>query len=229
MQKQKKGAGADDRPKIKMAQSMKPAAIAPQAVSALLATVGLGVVGWAVTVMRIGGMDMGVATTLGSFAFFLSVWIPMMAAMMLPGVVPSVIRLAGSNRTALEIPRYVGTYLGVWAFFGVLVFIVYRPHGTTIAGAITIGAGVYELTPVKRRFRTRCRDGLSTGLGLGLCCVGSTVGLMLMMVTFGAMSLTLMANTAGVLLLQKLLPPRAVIDVPVALAMIGFGIAEFVK
>lgn len=38
-----------------------------------------------------------------------------------------------------------------------------------------------------------------------------------------------MAVTAGVVLLQKLLRPRAVIDVPVALAIIGLGIAEFVK
>jgi predicted metal-binding membrane protein len=215
--------------KASMAQSVKPAAIAPPAASALLATVGLGVVGWAVVVPRMSGMDMGVATTLGSFLFFLSVWIPMMAAMMLPGVAPSVIRLAGSSRTTLDITRYVGTYLGVWAFIGVLVYVVYRPHGTAIAGAITIGAGAYELTPMKRRFRTSCRDGLSTGLGLGLCCVGSSVGLMLMMVALGVMSLTLMAITAGVLVLQKLLPPRAVIDVPVALAIIGFGIAEFVK
>jgi predicted metal-binding membrane protein len=215
--------------KASMAQTVKSAAIAATPASALLATVGLGVVGWAVVVPRMGGMDMGVDTTLGSFPFFLSVWIPMMAAMMLPGVAPSAIRLAGSSRAELDIPRYVGSYLGVWALLGVLVYIVYRPHGTTIAAAITIAAGMYELTPLKRRFRTRCRDGLSTGLGLGLCCVGSSVGLMLMMVALGAMSLTLMAVTAGIVLLQKLLPPRAVIDVPLALAIIGFGVAEFVK
>ncbi len=122
----------------------------------------------------------------------------MMAAMMLPGVAPSVIRLVGSSRAVSDIPRYVGTYLGVWAFLGVLVFIVYRPHGTVVAGAITIGAGAYKLTPVKRRFRKRCRDGSSSGLGLGLCCVGSSGGLMLMMVALGAMSLTWMAVTAGV-------------------------------
>jgi predicted metal-binding membrane protein len=175
------------------------------------------------------GMDMGVATTLGSFPFFISVWMPMMAAMMLPGVAPSAIRLAGSCRAALDVPRYVGSYLGVWVLFGVLVFAVYRPHGTATAGAILIAAGAYELTPMKRRFREMCRDRSASGLGLGMCCVGSSVGLMLMMVALGAMSLTWMAVTAGVVLLQKLLPPRAVIDVPVALAIIGLGIAEFVK
>jgi predicted metal-binding membrane protein len=199
------------------------------AVAATVATIGLGVVGWVVTIPRMSGMDMGVASTLGSFPFFLSVWVPMMAAMMLPGVAPSVLRLAGSGRAALEIPRYVGSYLGVWALFGVLVFALYRPHGTATAGAITLAAGAYELTPMKRRFRAMCRDRSSSGLSLGLCCVGSSVGLMLMMVAFGAMSLEWMAVTAGVVLLQKLAPPRALIDVPVALAIIGFGIAEFVK
>jgi predicted metal-binding membrane protein len=52
---------------------------------------------------------------------------------------------------------------------------------------------------------------------------------MLMMVALGAMSFTWMAVTAGVVLLQKLFPPRAVIDVPIALAIVTVGIAEFVK
>jgi len=119
--------------------------------------------------------------------------------------------------------------LGVWALFGVLVFAVYRPHSASLAGTITIAAGAYELTPVKRLFREMGRDRSMSGLGLGLCCVGSSVGLMLMMLALGAMSLTWMAVTAAVVLLQKLLPPRAVIDVPVALAIIGLGIAQFVK
>lgn len=211
---------------------MKAVSVAPppaSAVAATLATVGLGVGGWVVTIPRMSGMDMGAASTLGSFPSFLSVWVPMMAAMMLPGVAPSALRLAGSHRAAIDIPRYVGSYLGVWALFGVLVFALYRPHGTATAGAITLAAGAYELTPMKRRFREMCRDRSSSGLSLGLCCVGSSVGLMLMMVAYGAMSLAWMAVTAGVVLLQKLVPPRALIDLPVALAIIGFGIAEFVK
>lgn len=195
---------------------------------ALLATLGLALTGWIVTVPRMAAMDMGVSTTLGSFGFFVSVWVPMMAAIMLPGVAPSVVRLAGSTRAALDILRYVGSYLAVWALFGVVVFAVYRPHGTTVAGAIAVAAGAYELTPMKRRCRNMGQD-RSSGLGLGAWCVGSSAGPMLMMVAFGAMSLAWMAAAAGIVLLQKLLPPRAVIDVPVALAMIGLGFAEFVK
>jgi predicted metal-binding membrane protein len=47
---------------------------------------------------------------------------------------------------------------------------------------------------------------------------------MLMLVAVGVMSLTWMAVTAGVVLAQKLLPPRAAIDVPLALAIIGLGV-----
>jgi predicted metal-binding membrane protein len=34
------------------------------------------------------GMDMRVATRIGSFASFVALWVPMMAAMMLPGAGP---------------------------------------------------------------------------------------------------------------------------------------------
>src|SRR6266850_2522356 len=48
--------------------------------SVLSATVGLAAVSWVVAVREMDGMDMGVATGLGSFAFFAAVWVLMMAA-----------------------------------------------------------------------------------------------------------------------------------------------------
>jgi hypothetical protein len=53
--------------------------------AALTATLGLAAASWVVAVRRMNGMDMGVATRLGSFAFFVALWVSMMAAMMLPG------------------------------------------------------------------------------------------------------------------------------------------------
>jgi len=47
---------------------------------------------------------------------------------------------------------------------------------------------------------------------------------MLMFVALGVMSVTWMAVIAVVILVQKLLPPRAVIDLPLALAIVGLGI-----
>jgi predicted metal-binding membrane protein len=97
-----------------------------------------------------------------------------------------------------------------------------------IAGAFAMAAGAYELTPLKRRFREMCRERMSSGLELGLCCVGSSIGLMLMMVALGVMSVTWMAVTAGAVLAQKLLPPRAAVDVAVAMAIAALGIAVIV-
>jgi predicted metal-binding membrane protein len=65
-------------------------------------------------------------------------------------------------------------------------------------------------------------------LGFGLCCVGSSIGLMLMLVALGAMSITWMVVISVLVLARKLLPPKAVIDVPVALAIIGLGIWIFI-
>jgi predicted metal-binding membrane protein len=195
---------------------------------ALTATVGLGAAAWILTIQRMHGMDMGVATRLGSLPYFLSVWVPMMAAMMLPGTAPAARRLARAGGRVLDIALYVGSYLAIWAVFGIAVYWLYRPHGTATAGAFAVAAGAYELTPLKRRFREMCRDRVSSGLELGLCCVGSSIGLMLMMVALGVMSVTWMAVTAGAVLAQKLLPPRAAIDVAVAMAIAAVGIVVIV-
>ena len=192
--------------------------------AALTATIGLGAVGWIVAVPRMSGMDMGTATTLGSFPFFLSAWVPMMAAMMLPGTAPSVLRVAAASRRLLDVTRHVASYLGVWSIAGVVVFVMYRPHGTAVAGAITAAAGFYELTPVKGRLRRICRDRSMPGWQLGLCCLGSSGGLMLVMVALGAMSLTWMAVVAGVLMIQKFVAPRGVVDVPVGLTIVALGL-----
>ena len=53
------------------------------AVAAVLA-LGLAAASWVVAVRQMNGMDMGVATGLGSLAFFVALWVSMMAAMMLP-------------------------------------------------------------------------------------------------------------------------------------------------
>ena len=191
-------------------------------------TLGIAAASWVITVWQMRGMDMGAATELGSLAFFMGVWMSMMAAMMLPGAAPAA--LGGSRRSgrALAVPPFVGSYLAVWTLFGLAVYALYRPHGTAVAGALTIAAGVYELTPLKRNCRRRCRESVRSGFEYGLYCVGSSAGLMVMLIALGVMSVTLMAVVAAVVLAQKLLPPSASIDVPVALTIVGLGIVIIV-
>jgi predicted metal-binding membrane protein len=194
------------------------------AAAALTATLGLAGASWAVAVRQMDGMDMGLATELGSFAFFVALWVSMMAAMMLPGAAPAVVRRARAGGRVRAVPLFVVSYLAVWTLVGVAVYPAYRPHGSFAAGAVAIAAGVYELTPLKRHFRRRCRESVRSGFELGLYCVGSSIGLMLMLVALGVMSVTWMSVIAVLVLAQKLLPPRAAVDLPLALAIVGLGI-----
>jgi predicted metal-binding membrane protein len=196
----------------------------PAATAASLAgTLGLAAACWVIAVWQMNGMDMGTTTQLGSLGAFIAVWVAMMAAMMLPGAAPAVLRRAHA-RGVRAVPPFVGSYLAVWALAGVAVYAAYRPHGTLAAGVVVIAAAVYEVTPLKRHFRRRCREATGSGFTFGLCCVGSSVGLMAMLVALGAMSITWMAVIAVLVVAQKLLPARAAIDLPFALAIAGLGV-----
>ena len=192
--------------------------------AALAVTLGLAAAAWVVAVRQMSGMDMGVATRLGSFAFFTGLWVTMMAAMMLPGAVPAVVRRVQASRRVRGVPLFLGSYLAVWALVGVAVYALYRPHGVVVAGAIVIAAGVYEFTPLKQHFRRRCQESTGSGLGYGLCCLGSSIGLMVMLVALSVMSVIWMSVIAVLALGQKLLPAKAAVDVPLALAIVGLGI-----
>jgi predicted metal-binding membrane protein len=192
--------------------------------SALTATLGLAAASWVLAVRQMNGMDMGSQTRLGSFAFFVAVWVSMMAAMMLPGAAPAVLRRAHSSGRVRAVPLFVGSYLAVWTLVGVAVYALYRPHGSLAAGVVAIAAGVYEFTPLKRQFRRRCRESVRSGFEFGVYCVGSSIGLMLMLVALSVMSVTWMSVIAVLVLAQKLLPAKAAIDVPLALAIVGLGV-----
>lgn len=189
----------------------------------MTATLGLAAAAWLVAVQQMRGMDMGVATGLGSFAFFAGVWVSMMAAMMLPGAIPAVVRRVRADGRVRAVPLFAGSYLAVWVLAGLAVYVFYRPHGAAAAGALTVAAGLYELTPFKRDCRRRCRESIRSGFRFGFYCVGSSIGLMVMLLALGVMSIGWMAVVAALVLAQKLLPPRMSIDVPLALAIVGLG------
>jgi predicted metal-binding membrane protein len=162
------------------------------------------------------GMKMGPA---------LPVSVLMMAAMMLPSAVPAIARHAGERAGVLAPARFTGSYLGIWAVAALAMCLLYRPPGAVAAGALLVGAGLYELTPLKRECRRRCRARVPSGLRFGVYCFGSSIGLMLVLVAVDVMSIALMAAIAVVVLAQKLLPPLPAVDVPLALAIVALGIA----
>src|SRR6476469_3028708 len=76
-------------------------------VAALLA---VAAVAWALTAERMTGMDMGPGSDLGSLGWFAATWVLMMAAMMLPSLVPAT--------PTTGAPAFVAGYLTVWTVAG---------------------------------------------------------------------------------------------------------------
>jgi predicted metal-binding membrane protein len=187
-----------------------------------LTTLGLAAAAaWVIALRQMKGMDMGEATDLGSFGSFIGYWMPMMAAMMLPSAAPAVF----SRVRARAVPRFVGSYLAGWTVLGIAVYAVYRPHGPLAAGAVTVAAGLYELSPLKRYSRARCRTSAGSGFEFGRYCLGSSIGLMAMLMALGAMSIAWMSLIAALVFAQKLMPEHPAIEIPVAFAIVAFGVA----
>jgi predicted metal-binding membrane protein len=138
-----------------------------------------------------------------------------MAAMMLPSAVPAALRCGRPSAAAWLAVSYVA----LWAAVGLAVVAL-----VPMSAAVVIAAGLYELTPLKRACRRRCREHVRSGLELGLYCVGSSLGLMAAFVALGAMGIEWMAVAAVAVLAQKLVPPVAAIDVPVAVGIIVLGV-----
>jgi predicted metal-binding membrane protein len=195
----------------------RPAALVP------LFTVALTTACWVASVQQMRGMDMGPATSLGSRASFLGIWMPMMAAMMLPAALPAVVAFLRADSGLAAGLWFVASYLAVWLVVGVAAHGLYRQHGHAVAGGLTILAGLYELTPLKRACRERCRELVRSGGRFGAYCIGSSAGLMLMLLALGVMNLTLMAVVTVIVLAQKLLPPRPLLDAALALAIVTLG------
>src|SRR5438067_2429035 len=108
----------------------------------------------------------------------------------------AVSRFVRTSGRALDAPLFAGSYLAVWALFGLAVYALYEPHGSTAAGALTIAAGLYELTPLKLDCRRRCQETVRSGVQFGVCCVGASVGLMVMLLALGVMSVAWTAVVA---------------------------------
>ena len=185
------------------------------------------------------GMDGGAWTDLGTFAWFVGVWVVMMAAMMFPSVAPTVALYSKLTRSrSLTAPLvFTSGYLLVWSAVGVLAFalavagglagdvLAWDRGGRWVAGVTLLVAAVYELTPLKDVCLGKCRtplgfllgswrDGLSGSLQMGArhgaWCVGCCWALMASLFALGVMSIVWMAVVAGLIAFEKLIPSRRV-------------------
>jgi predicted metal-binding membrane protein len=216
-------------------------AVSPRTRTAILFVAGAAAA-WAVTVERMRGMDAGPGTDLGGLGWYLGIWVTMTSAMMLPSAIPAAgyaARLARRNVTA----PFVAGYLAVWTVYGLAAYGVYRflssldsawlawdDRGPWIAGAVIVAAGIYELTPFKRRSLRRCRRAghpespLRGGLAHGLDCVGCSGALMAVLFVLGVMNLFWMAVVAVAIFAEKVLPHGARLAAPLAAALVALGL-----
>jgi predicted metal-binding membrane protein len=204
----------------------------------VLALFALAAVGWWWIVGQMQGMDEGPWTSLGTFGWFLGVWVVMMAAMMFPSVAPTVALYSRMTKARLPLApaAFTAGYLLTWAVAGVAAWTIalvtsrlagdvlaWDSVGRTIAGATVIVAAVYELTPLKDVCLGKCRsplgfllgswrDGLFGGLRMGAkngaWCVGCCWALMASLFALGVMSIPWMAFVAGLIAIEKTLPWR---------------------
>jgi predicted metal-binding membrane protein len=167
-----------------------------------------------------------------SLAAFLVAWVAMMAAMMLPPVLPVVRRYAhaAAGRVAPAIVFVTG-YLALWGAVGIPAYLASVrldpmvhtcPWVGRVAGGVAVLAGLHQLTPFKAMCLRQCRWPISAPRGsarlggagraflaggrYGVYCLGSCWMLMLLLIAFGTMQLVWMMALAVVIWLEKTAP-----------------------
>jgi predicted metal-binding membrane protein len=205
---------------------------------------------WAYTVDQAGSMG-GMAMGLGPLDSFATVWVVMMAAMMLPTAVPLIFEFAqgseGRRAWPVATTLLALTYLAVWLAFGLVCYGVYVaigmpwPNQNWVGGVALVLAGLYALTPIKRASQARCRElcalhgplpfnlmrsALIAGVRYGFSCVGCSAGLMIAMVLIGMSNLLGAVMLAAAVLIYKLAPPLAWrYDLVLSLGVAAAGLA----
>ena len=185
--------------------------------------------------------DMAAAWSPAYFVLMLVMWWVMMAAMMLPSAAPMILLFATINRKSQDKGEtytptgvFVAGYLAAWGGFSIaatslqwglesmaLVTPMMKINSVYVGGALLVGAGIYQLTPLKHACLRHCRSpldflmnhwrrgpagALRMGLGHGLFCLGCCWVLMALLFYGGVMNLWWIAGLALYVLLEKFAP-----------------------
>jgi predicted metal-binding membrane protein len=216
---------------------------------------GLAGLAWWATADQMAGMDAGPGTDLGTFGWFLGVWIVMMAAMMFPSVAPTVALYAQmTRRRGLSRPLlFTSAYLLVWGAVGAVAYglfelgrslfgvdFAWQAGGRWLVGGILALAAIYELTPLKDVCLAKCRsplgfllgkwrDGPRGALEMGArhaaWCIGCCWALMAALFALGVMSVGWMAFVAALIAIEKLAPWKSAANRAIAVTLVVLGLA----
>ena len=169
-------------------------------------------------------------------------WWTMMLAMMLPSAAPAILTFGAVSRrldgrdASNRMLAFASGYALVWTGFSLAAVLLqmaadhilrldpmFATTSRIAGGVLLIGAGLYQLTPLKEACLRKCqlpllvfarnwRPGLSgafhMGLGHGAFCVGCCAVLMAVLFYGGVMEPKWIAGLAIYVLVEKLLPPQ---------------------
>lgn len=196
------------------------------------------------------GMDaMGTSMSLGAFVVS---WVAMMAAMMLPAVLPVVklyARAAALDRVAPTTFFGLG-YLAVWASMAAPAYLAWRgledplaagrPWVSRVAGATFLAAALWQLTPLKSACLRHCRSPLGffmrfggkakrplgaarMGATHGAFCFGCCWAIFAILVVLGTMNLAWMVALTALIAVEKNAPHGEAISVAAGIAFAVLG------
>jgi len=232
--------------------------------TAATALAWVGIVSWTPGPAAMGDMAMPPLPSVAALGLFLPMWMTMMVAMMFPAALPMVLifhRVSTDRRrkgvAAVPTWVFVAGYLAVWAAFGVAFFgieAVIRwlagvPSGmvrlpATITALAFLGAGVYQLTPLKGVCLRRCRsplefvmvhwrEGTAGAVGMGVVhgayCLGCCWALMVILLGVGVMNLAWMGLLTLLIFVEKVLPAGALVGRVVGGGLIALGLLALLQ
>lgn len=191
------------------------------------------------------------------FAAMFFMWGIMMAGMMIPSAAPAVLLFAALHRrggapAVAPALLFAGGYLVTWTAFSLVATLgqwrlseaailstAMTSESAIFAGVLFIGAGLYQLTPLKTACLAKCRSPaqflvehrregrfgpLIMGIDHGIYCVGCCWALMALLFAFGVMNLLWVAAVAGFVLAEKIFSTGPRMASVGGVAMMGIGL-----
>ena len=187
-------------------------------------------------------------------ARFVGTWTVMVAAMMLPGIIPVIaaarVRHPSSGAATTFGPAFgpafglAFAYLAAWVPAAIPAFAVLTALNEVaqpgagldrVGGVVIVLAGAYQFSGWKRRLlhsfgqAPSTAAGLREGLSHGLRCVGCSWALMSVLLIVGVMNLAWMAAIGAICLGEKVLSRRVALATAIGLALVGLGLVIVVQ
>lgn len=182
--------------------------------------------------MAMGAMGMeGMADPM-SLGAFLVAWVAMMAAMMLPAILPVVklyARAAARGRVA-PVPFFVSGYLALWTVLALPAYLAWRelempladgtPWAGRVAGVTLLAAALWQISPLKAMCLRHCRSpmgffmrygervrtpagALRMGVVHGAICIGCCWALFVVIVAAASMSIWWLVAFTALIVIEK--------------------------